>query len=145
MTRVRKASAEDLLASLTGYELLAGIIGNAKVDQFSSEALYGLVEKLKKQYPRALGYVTVRKIGDRRESKEIEQYMRFFRIGKLVFLSAMSTMPNPVEQFYRVSRASRNSIVKDLEQRNISSEQMAILKDLSQQFEKIVAPDSAKR
>ena len=140
MSRAQETKREDLLASLTGFELLAGIIGNArKVDQFSSEALYDLIEELKKKYPRALGYISVRRIGDLRESEEIEQYMEFLRMGKIL----LSPMPNPVVQFYRVSDASRKSLLHDLGRRRVSEEQMGILKDLSQRFEEFAGSTKA--
>jgi hypothetical protein len=125
--------AEVLLGSLTGYELLAGILANSKrVGRFEAKDLYVFLLHLKETYPRALRYMSFRQIGDRLLSPEVDQYLRFLRIGKILRLSAM---PNPVMQMYELPQAARDSLGKDIEDRGLSSGQKELLTQLSAQFE----------
>jgi hypothetical protein len=129
-------NVDDILGSLTGYELLAGILANSKrVERFEVKALYTFLAGLKERYPRALRYMSFRRMGDRVMSPEVDQYLRFFRFGKILRLSAM---PNPVVQLYQVPQAARDSLGRDIEDRKLSDRQKEVLTQLSAQFEATV-------
>lgn len=130
--RTKELAAE--LAKLSCYEIVTGMFLYLSPEtSFPEQKLLRFFHGLQRRGPKAFARFGVEQSGGQLRSITLRQILDYQEMAKTV----KALMPNPVDQYYEIRRASLEALRKDLAQRRVVPRHEPALQELAGRFQAV--------